>query len=511
MAKSVRNILFGIGGQLITILFNFASRTVFLYCFTKEYVGVSSLFTGILSVLSLTDLGMETSMTVRLYKPLSQNNREEIGAYLDFYRKVYYVIAAIILALGIGLLPFLDVLIDIPKGIQDIELIYILTLLNTVVSYLFVYQKILLVADQKKYRTDIVLYVRTVVQFCVMIPALLIYRSYVLYLAIQILFTLLYNLAIMAQGKKEYPFLCSLPRAALPANERAEIRNDTKALTLHRIGDVVSANAVTLLTAVCVNVVAVAVYSNYQLILSYIKTMMDKIYYSISPSIGNLTAEGDREKIKTVFDRMFFVSFWMTGFCATSLICLLNPFLQIWLGASYLFQMDVVALIVVNFILVNLRKPALIFKEAYGLFTIDRFRPLVESGILIALSLILSKWFALGLAGILIGMSAAFLLTTFWMEPMILYRHGFCARCWRYFAQYLLDAAVICAGILVTNGVCRFFSEDVFGFLLRFAAVVVIPNFLYAAVFHRNASFVWASATVRSAVKKKTAALRKHI
>jgi hypothetical protein len=237
---------------------------------------------------------------------------------------------------------------------------------------------------------------------------------------------------------------------------------------------------------------------------------MDKIYYSISPSIGNLTAEGDREKAKTVFDRMFFVSFWMTGFCATSLFCLLNPFIQLWLGETYLFQADVVLLIVANFILVNMRKPALIFKEAYGLFTVDQFRPLLESAILIALSLILAKWYAMGLVGILIGMSVAFLLTTFWIEPMILFRRGFAMGCARYFLQYLLIVFVMCGGIFVTNFVCQLFPSGIAGFLLRIAAVIVIPNLLYAAIFYKDASFIWTIGTIKAALQRRHIALRKH-
>lgn len=503
MAKSVRNIIYGIGGQLIAILFSFASRTVFLYCFSKEYVGVSSLFAGILSVLSLADLGMETSMTVRLYKPLVQDDTEKIRAYLDFYKKVYVVIALAIFTLGMGLLPFLRTLVKIPSGIPDVELIYVLTLLNTVVSYLFIYRKILLVADQKRYVTERMLYLRTIVQFFVMIPAILLFRSYLLYLVIQILFTLLYNLAILRRANKEYPYLKDTAVVKLAQEERAGIQNDTKALTLHRIGDVVNANAVTLLTAVCVNVIAVAVYSNYQLILSYVKTMMDKIYYSISPSVGNLTAEGDRAKAECVFDRMFFVSFWMTGFCATALACLLNPFIALWIGESYLLPKDVVALIVVNFVLVNLRKPALIFKEAYGLFTIDQFRPLLESGILIALSWTLAKWCSMGLSGILIGMSAAFLLTTFWIEPVVLYSRGFGKSSLRYFGKYLLVALVLGAGIAAGNAVCGLFPAGVAGFLLRLAVVLLLPNLLYAAVFFRDESFRWAAETIRSAIRNK--------
>ena len=490
LENSARNIKWGVIGQFLTIFFNFASRTVFLYCFTKEYVGVGSLFLGIFSVLSLADLGMETSMTVHLYKPLAHNDISKIKAYLLFYKKAYYYIALIITLLGLSLLPFLHYIVDIPDNVNQVEWIYILTLANTTVSYLFIYRKILLVADQKKYITDIIQYVRMLSQFVVLIPILIIFKDYLLYLFVQIIFTILYNIIVMYKAKKVYPFIDELSEE-LDSKSRQIIKRDMIALSLHRVGDVVNQNAVTLLTGSFVNVIAVAVFSNYQILITHVKTLLDKVYYSVSPSVGNLTAESAVERAHDVLMKFVFASFWITTFTATALLCLLNPFIQLWIGESYLFNEHVVFLIVVSFILVNMRKPALIFKEAYGLFANDQWRPLVESFINVGISIVSVKVMGMGLSGILLGGIVSSLLTSWWIEPYILFSKGFRIKCAGYFKHYLLYVFVMFVIMFICKMLCTNISSDIIGFVFKILVVIVVPNFLIFMVYRNNKYYVW--------------------
>lgn len=499
--NTARNIKWGVIGQVLTIVFNFASRTVFLYCFSKEYVGVGSLFLGIFSVLSLADLGMETSMTVHLYKPLADKNKTLILSYLQFYKKTYYYIAAVITGLGLLLLPFIDEIVDIPSGVEDVQWIYILSLANTTVSYLFIYRKILLVADQKKYLTDILQYVRMISQFAVMIPILLLTKNYLMYLGIQIFFTILYNFVVMYKSKKVYPYIDN-ECTPLDYENRKIIKRDMVALSLHRIGDVVNQNAVTLLTGSFISVIAVAIFSNYQILITNVKTLMDKVYYSISPSVGNLAAEGIIEKAHSVLMKFFFASFWLACFTATCLFCLLNPFIELWIGESYLFDMQLVALIVVSFIIVNMRKPALIFKEAYGFFANDQWRPLVESAINVTVSIVLVKSFNLGLRGIFIGGIVASITTSWWIEPYILYSKGFNMSCKRYFIKYIEYVFVIILALSLTYLACSQLPNGVIAFIVRIAICLIIPNLVVIFIYHRNDNFKWMVGLVKNRINR---------
>ena len=491
--KAIRNIVFGVVGQFITMALSFISRSIFLYCFTKEYVGVSSLFSGVFSFLTLADLGMEASMTVRLYKPLAEKNWPTIKAYLNYYKKIFNVIAFTIFGAGMALLPFLNLIVDIPENVDNVTLIYFLTLLNTSVTYLFIYKKILFVADQKKYITDITQYCVTFAEYVVLMPTLLITKSYILYLALQCIFKIVYNFAIMLRAKKAYKEVDASEAAVFGDEIKHGISSDMGAISLHRLGDVVSAHSWTILVSSCVSVVTAGLYSNYQLIIGYVKVMLDKFFYAISPSVGNLIATEKNDVVQNMFDKMLFMSFVMTCFCSCCLTCLLNPFIELWIGTSYQLAYCVVIIAVINFYLTNMRKPVLIFKEAYGFFKNDRFRPLIESAISVTASLILCLAFKMELVGVLLGTVVAYMTTTFWIEPYILYRHGFKSSCRIYFVKYikytLFTSAMITVAVLATH----FFSHTVMGFIVSMVTSAAIPVVGIYVIYRRTDEFKWFS------------------
>ena len=242
---------------------------------------------------------------------------------------------------------------------------------------------------------------------------------------------------VMLYAKKTYSEVENAQRYALNSAIRQAIGSDMRAISLHRIGDVISSNSWSIFVSAFVNVVTAGIYSNYQLIINYTKVIMDKIYYALSPSIGNLIATENSENVYNFFEKMLFISFVMTCFFGTGLLCMLNPFIYIWLGDSFILPHDAVIISIVNFYLVNMRKPVLIFKEAYGLFQRDRFRPLVESFINIATALVLCNVLDWGIVGVLLGISIAYMLTTFWVEPYILFKYGLKHEILSYFKQYI--------------------------------------------------------------------------
>ena len=93
---------------IIKTVFVFITRTTFIYCLGKESLGLNGLFTNILSMLSLAELGIGQAINFSLYKPLSEKNNNNISKLMSFYRKIYRVIGIIVLTFGIILIPFLQ-------------------------------------------------------------------------------------------------------------------------------------------------------------------------------------------------------------------------------------------------------------------------------------------------------------------------------------------------------------------------------------------------------------------
>lgn len=489
--KAARNIAFGMIGQIITMALSFVSRTVFLYCFSQEYVGVVSLFSGIFSFLTLADLGMEASLTVKLYHALAANDHAMLKSLLTYYKRIFNIIALVIFGAGLVLLPFLGIIVDLPANIPNIKLIYTLSLLNSSISYLYVYKKTLFIADQKKYITDVIQYGISLIECAVAIPVLLLSRSLIVYLIFQCLFKLLYNFAVMFFAKKTYSEIENAEEYVLNRRLRQAISSDMRAISLHRIGDVISSNSWSILVSAFVNVVTAGIYSNYQLIINYTKVIMDKVYYALSPSIGNLIATENSENVYSVFEKMLFISFIMTCFLGTGLLCMLSPFIQIWLGDTYILPYNVVIISIVNFYLVNMRKPVLIFKEAYGLFQRDQIRPLVESFINILIALVLCNVLDWGIVGVLLGISIAYMATTFWVEPYVLFKYGLKRDMRIYFKQYIGYA--FCTSIVMTISVflCGLMPVGILGFILSGIICTFVSLATIVLLFHKTTAYQW--------------------
>ena len=170
--KAITNIFYNILNQMVMLFLSFISRSVFIWGFGIEYLGINGLFADILNLLSLADLGFNTAMTYSFYKPLAEKDYEKIAGLVNFYKKVYYLIALGIAIIGIALIPFLPRLINVEYEIPHLTIYYLLSLSTVVASYLCIYKTTILMADQKGYLvTKVAIYtnfIKTILQIVIM-------------------------------------------------------------------------------------------------------------------------------------------------------------------------------------------------------------------------------------------------------------------------------------------------------------------------------------------------------
>ena len=366
--SSIFNFSCAIVGQGLGLIVSFISRIIFIKYLGSEYLGLNGLFTNILSILSLTELGVGTAITYSLYKPLSEKDNNKCLMLMQFYKKVYTIIGIIILVLGFSITPFLPIFIkDIPN-IKNINFIYILFVINTAISYFYSYKRNLIIADQNRYVATIYRYSMYIVTNLIQIIYLLLFKNYIGYLVIQILSTFIENILVSKKAEKMYPYLKKKNKIPLEKNIRKDIIQKTKAMMFHKVGDVVVNSTDNILLSSFVNLVSVGIYSNYSLIISAINTITSQIYSSLTASIGNLCASSSKKKQYSVYKNINFLTFWVYCFCSVCLFVLLNPFIEIWVGKEYLFDIKIVLVLVINFYLKGMRNSNLVFREATGLF-----------------------------------------------------------------------------------------------------------------------------------------------
>lgn len=490
--NTIRNSTVSLTCQALSSLLSFINRTFFIYFLGIEYLGLSGLFTNILSVLSLAELGIGTSITFCLYKPLAQGDKKRISTLMQFYQNAYRVIGCIVLATGLSLIPFLSVIIgEQAQGVENLALIYVLCLSNSVISYFFSYKRVLLSANQQEYINTInrmlFLILQNVGQFIV----LALFQNYYLYLTVAIACTLVSNISISRKCDSIYPYLKDKENR-LDKAEKKNLFKYVYAQTCHKIGGVaVNGTDNILLTVFLKNgLYYVGLYSNYTLICGVFKSLLNSIFNSVVASVGNLNATETVEKSKQVFDKMLFLNYLFYGFCSGCIFLVQKDFIRLWVGEEYLLSQGVVLIIVFNFFLSGMRQSCITYNTTLGLFWNDRFKPLFEAGINLVASIALIKY--LGFAGVLLGTAISNLLTNFWVEPYILFKHGFKSKVSWYFVKYLQYFMTVCIATgFVYYLFVRWQAVTWVGWVLKAIACALLMMILLVLPYVRTASFRW--------------------
>lgn len=498
-ANSLKNIKYSIIGQVFGLLANFITRMIFIRVLSIDYLGVNGLFTNILSILSFAELGIGPAIIYSMYKPLADKNIKLLKGLMDLYKKAYISIGSFILIGGTMLAPFIELVIkDLPE-INNLKFIYFLFVINSAISYFFSYKRSFLIADQKKYIDSfyhiLYLLIKSVLQIIVLVTT----KNYIFYLLIQITITFIENLTISMKVDKMYPYLNNNEKSSITKDSKVEIIKNIRAMIFHKMGSVVVMSTDNLLIAKFVGIAEVGLYSNYLMIIEALKQIFNVIFKSVVASIGNLGATESSKKNEFIFRCIDLFGFWVYGFSSIALISLLNPFIGIWLGKAYLFPIESVLLIVISFYLRGRRESVLIFRDALGLYWYDRHKPIYESIINLVSSILLIK--LLGFQGVILGTIISTITTSAWIEPYVLYRHGFKLSLNKYFQRYIIWTFYI-----VGIGVLNFWLMNLLGdtlsqFFGKIIITAIIPNVIMTLIFWKTDEFQYILKTFKSLIK----------
>ncbi len=488
--NSARNMSVTIISQTIGILMAFVSRTIFIMYLGNDYLSIQGLFLNILSVLSLAELGIGSAITYSLYKPISDRSINKISAIMNLFRKAYKMIAVLILLFGLFLIPFLKYIIDSTLFNQyDIIGIYILFLLNTVISYIYSYKKVLLIADQNEYKVTIFYQFTHITQIIIQIVALIYTKNYYLYLIIQIIFTLLNNILIYKRVDNDYPYLKRYSEEKLENNEKKVIINDIKSISFYKLGSVILTGTDNIIISIMLDTRLIGIASNYNLIISSINGIVGKAVESFAASIGNLTVTSESKHTKKVFDEMFLVNYWIYGFCAISLIILMNPFISLWLGENYLFSKIISVSLASTFFVNGMNLTSSIYRTTLGYFSEVKYTPIFAAIINVVLSLILAKYF--GLAGVFFATTIARFTTFGIVDPLLIFKKGFEMPVVEYFYKYSIYVVLLVFNYIITDSIVSLIDvTGIKGFIIKAFLCVLITNLLFFVGFIRNTTFL---------------------
>lgn len=486
---AIKNISINLIYQVVVIILGFISRKVFINTLGTEYLGVNGVLTNILSMMVLIESGIGISIVYNLYKPLADNDKDKICILVKLYKKAYAILAIIMLTFSYAIYPFLYKIMKTEEEIPYMFIVYSIFVAKNAISYLNAYKWALINADQKGYliaRNNMFFQMATTIA---KIYILVITENYILFLGIELLIFALQNIVNTITVRRRYPYINSKIDNKLDRSTKANIIKNVKAMFLHNIGGYLVTSTDNLLIASLINVSTVGLYSNYTMITGQLAALLSPIISGIGVGVGNLIVTEDKEKVYDIFNVSYFLSFWIYSFAVIFLYCLLEPFINWWIGPGYLLDKYVFIFILINFYISGMRGVVSNYKSKAGLFIQDKYAPVGEGVINFIASIVLMK--SLGLVGVFIGTTLSTLLIPFWNQPRILYKELFKKSVWIYFKRYIFYLIITLGVGTLTSSICNLLISE-YSFLSlvsRGIICVLVINLIFLIVFFRTSEF----------------------
>lgn len=484
--KAKRNIIYAILNKIILMILEFVSRATFIKYLGNELLGVNGVFLNVIQCLSLAELGMNNVVMYSYYEPLAKSDKKRLASLNQFYKKIYNIIALMVGIIGIFLVPFIRIIINTDKDIPHLIIIYILYLSDTIISYLFVYKSTILSADQKAYISLRYEMIINIIRIIFQIISLLLFKNYIIYLFIKIIFSILNNIVKAQKAKNLYPYINS--NEVLDVTDRCKIIKTIKAGFLYKISTILLNSTDNILISVICGTVWVGLISNYTTISTSVNSFVTIIFGNLTASIGNLINETAKEKRQDIFEILELVAGWLgiVCFCSTMLLC--SEFINLWIGKKYILDKYTVLMKMLMLFFSCTMQPIFSYREALGLYRKTKYVMLLAAIINILLSIFMGVvW---GTAGILAASLISIVITYFWYEPIILYRECFDGNFKKYFKKYFKIICIcICCYIILGFIFNRICADTWIIWIGKSILLLVICNLLCLAFFGRTKEF----------------------
>ena len=477
--NTTTSIAWGFVNKILSILLPFATRTVIIRFLGVEYAGLGSLFTSILSILSLTELGIGSALVFSMYKSVAEEDIDKINAYLNFYKKCYRIIGSIILIIGIILLPLLPLLVskDLPSNI-NIYILYIIYLLNNTASYfLFSYRSSIFEATQrvdiKSNIASIILILKEITQLLLLI----LFKNYYFYVLCIPIFTISENLIISITASKLYPTIKA--KGDLTKDDISPIKEKVFGLMFQKIGSIVLSSVDTIVISAFLGLKLLGIYNNYYYIINALFGFFAIIQHALVPSVGNSIITASKEKNYNDFKKFQFLYIWFSIFCSACLLSLYQPFMKIWVGEENMLEFGIVVLLAAYFFFFKLNDICYIYRGAAGLWTEWKFVNLIAAIANLAINITLVNF--IGIYGIVAStiICLMFIYTPFFTYPLFI--RYFNSK--KLFYIYLRDCVIffiVCFAVCsITYIACSLIQQDGIGwFFARGVISIVVSNAL---------------------------------
>lgn len=486
--KAVINSSINILSFFISFIPNLLVRKIFLDQLGSELLGLSSLYSNIIGWLSIFEMGVGVAIIYSLYKPFYENDQKIVRSYIYSYRKFYRKVGFTILTIGLTISPIVPFFTQGEVNYKLSVLGFILFLINTFLTYLFSYKLCILNVAQETYKVTIGTTISKLIISILQIIMLKFLPNFILYIVIQILVNICYYIVINRYIDIRYSWINN-GNEELDKNESYKLNKNVRAMFMHKIGGLVVLSTDNLVISKLIGLSSLTKYTNYNMIISALKTVVSTGLSGITASIGNLLTNNDKEHAYNIHKKIFFLNFWVISFIVITLYNTLNQFIVIWVGKENLLDNLTFIIILINLYFSAMRGSVEQFQEGSGTFEQDRYAPIAEAIINLITSLILVNY--IGLAGVFLGTLISNFSVIFWTKPYVVYKYVFNKKLREYFKMYFRYLLISIIPFIITNLIVNNIKNryDFFSFILNVILNFIIINSIYLAIFYKSKEF----------------------
>lgn len=501
--NATRNIIFGTCLKLYQIVVPFLMRTIMIYFMGVQYLGLNSLFTSVLQVLNLAELGVGSAMVYSMYKPVAEHDNNTICALMGLYRKYYRIIGMVVLAAGCVIIPFVPHLIksDVPEGI-NIYVLYVMNLLATVFTYwLYAYKNSILQAYQRNDIVSKVTIITDTIKYILQIFTIVFLKNYYMYVLVLILLQIASNIITAAVVTRMYPeYRC---KGSLPKEEVAQINSRIRDLFTSKIGAVIVNSADTVVISAFLGLTVLAIYQNYFFIISSVIAFIAVVFNSCTAGIGNSIIVETKEKNYNDFKKFTFLIAWIAGFCTVCVVCLMQPFMNIWMNGNekLMLGMSEVVCFCIYFFVYEIQQLLLTYKDAAGMWHEDKYRPLVTALTNLALNIIMVQFF--GLYGVLLSTVISIIFIGMPWLFYNLFTVLFKRNAAKYVIRVVYYTVITIVISIITYSVCSLVPfTGIAELIVKLIICIIVPNLLFFATLFKFEEFGQVKALVKGILKR---------
>ena len=437
----------------ITInLLGFIQNKYFVQYMGIETLGMMKLFSQLLAYLNIIEMGLGSASAFALYKPLAEKNYNQISIIVNTIENIYNKIGILLLGLGLLCIPIIPFFMKISNFSNVVYFYWILYVLNTVSTYLFIKYVILFTANQE------FLYVRTIQSTSIIffkilqVFCIVKFHSFFIYILLLILDNLTQWIFFRKHYKKKYSYIVKVKE------KYNGIKNDIKNLFWHKIGGLIVFNTDLILISKFTDLKIVGIYASYQMICQVLSTLINILLNVLSPKIGKYIAEHTKQEIYIHFKKYNILFCFISIVFTYCMFVLMDSFIILWLGEEFILSKFTLKLICFNLFVNLFRWNLESFKSGAGFFD-DTKSPILESIINLFTSIILG--IKLGLDGIIIGTIISNIIVILIYKPILVFKRCFDKDRKDYIKIYGNYLILIIISLFACNFILKFISLKV--------------------------------------------------